>query len=152
MILINTCGFIKDAKEESIEEILKLVGYKRRGSKQSRQLLVFGCLAQRYRDDLLKEIPEIDAIWGVGQEKEIIEYCKRLEARAESLRRMEAKLESEKKKFGGTAFRCLRYFLCLSENRRGMRQEMHLLRHPVDQGEIQEYLAMNLSWKRLGHI
>ena len=74
-ILVNTCGFIKDAKEESIEEILKLVRYKRRGSKKSRQLLVFGCLAQRYRDDLLTEISEIDGIWGVGQEKEIIEYC-----------------------------------------------------------------------------
>ena len=81
IILVNTCGFIRDAKEESIEEILKLVRYKRRGSKKSRQLLVFGCLAQRYRDDLLTEISEIDGIWGVGQEKEIIEYCKRLEAR-----------------------------------------------------------------------
>jgi ribosomal protein S12 methylthiotransferase len=81
IILVNTCGFIKDAKEESIGEILKLVGYKRRGGRKSRRVLVFGCLAQRYRDELLREIPEIDGLWGVGQEKEIIEYCKRTEAR-----------------------------------------------------------------------
>ncbi|MGO9379714.1 MAG: 30S ribosomal protein S12 methylthiotransferase RimO [Dissulfurispiraceae bacterium] len=78
IILVNTCGFIKDAKEESIGEILKLVRYKSRSSNKSRQLLVFGCLAQRYRDELMKEIPEIDGLWGVGQEKEIIEYCKNI--------------------------------------------------------------------------
>lgn len=76
IILINTCGFIKDAKEESIGEILKLVPYKSRGSRKARQLIVFGCLAQRYREDITMEIPEIDALWGVGQEREIIEYCK----------------------------------------------------------------------------
>ena len=86
IILVNTCGFIKDAKEESIGEILKLVEYKTSGGKRARQLLVFGCLAQRYRDDLLKEIPEIDGLWGVGQEKEIIEYCKRLRSTNECRR------------------------------------------------------------------
>lgn len=78
IILVNTCGFIKDAKEESIGEILKLVEFKKQGGRKTRRLLVFGCLAQRYRDDLLKEIPEIDGLWGVGQEKEIIEYCKEI--------------------------------------------------------------------------
>src|SRR5208283_4002906 len=42
-----------------------------------RKLVVFGCLAARYRDELLKEIPEIDGIWGVGEETAIIEYCKK---------------------------------------------------------------------------
>ena len=77
IILVNTCGFIKDAKEESISEILKLSGSKKRG-RGPKKLLVFGCLAQRYRDELLKEIPEIDGIWGVGQDKEIIECCKQI--------------------------------------------------------------------------
>ncbi|BCB96761.1 ribosomal protein S12 methylthiotransferase RimO [Dissulfurispira thermophila] len=75
IILINTCGFIRDAKEESIEEILKLSKFKTQSSKR---LIVFGCLAKRYKDELVKEIPEIDAIFGVGEDSSIIEYCKGL--------------------------------------------------------------------------
>jgi len=74
VILINTCGFIEDAKRESIEEILRLKRLKREG----KRLLVFGCLAERYRDELAKEIPEIDGIWGVGEEARILEYCKQV--------------------------------------------------------------------------
>ncbi len=74
ILLVNTCGFIRDAKEESIEEILGLAKMKGKRAK----LIVFGCLAQRYRDELLKEIPEIDAIFGVGEDSNIIEYCKDL--------------------------------------------------------------------------
>lgn len=74
ILLVNTCGFIKEAKEESIEEILRLTKLKENGKK----LLVFGCLAKRYRDELLKEIPEIDSVWGMGEEKRIIEDCKKL--------------------------------------------------------------------------
>jgi ribosomal protein S12 methylthiotransferase len=81
IILVNTCGFIRDAKEESIEEILKLAKIKNgQGSrvKGQKKLVVFGCLAKRYRDELMKEIPEIDAIFGVGEDSSIIEYCKHL--------------------------------------------------------------------------
>jgi ribosomal protein S12 methylthiotransferase len=67
VILINTCGFIEDAKRESIEEILRLSKLKTNG----RHLIVFGCLAQRYKEELLGEIPEIDAIFGVGEEEKI---------------------------------------------------------------------------------
>lgn len=74
ILLVNTCGFIKDAKEESIEEVLRLAQMKEDG----RKLVVFGCLAARYRNELLKEIPEIDGIWGVGEETKIIEYCKEI--------------------------------------------------------------------------
>ena len=74
ILLINTCGFIEDAKKESIAEILKLIELK----KGSKHLIVFGCLAKRYRDELLKEIPEIDAIFGVGEDERIVEYCKRI--------------------------------------------------------------------------
>lgn len=72
IMLVNTCGFIKDAKEESIEEVLRLAQLK----EGRRRLVVFGCLAARYRNELLKEIPEIDGIWGVGEETRIVEYCK----------------------------------------------------------------------------
>ena len=74
ILLVNTCGFIKDAKEESIEEVLRLAT-----GKGDRKLVVFGCLAKKYRDELLKEIPEIDALFGVGEEDRIVEYCKTLE-------------------------------------------------------------------------
>lgn len=85
VFVVNTCGFIRDAKEESIEEILFLAKKKadflpeiRKNNGGSKKLLVFGCLTERYRDEIKKEIPEIDALWGVAQEKEIIEYCKKL--------------------------------------------------------------------------
>lgn len=73
IVLVNTCGFIEAAKKESIEEILQL----KHIGKQNKRLLVFGCLAKRYRDELIREIPEIDGIWGVGEEDKIIEYCKK---------------------------------------------------------------------------
>lgn len=74
ILLINTCGFIEEAKRESIEQILRLKGLKEDG----KRLLVFGCLAKRYKEELIREIPEIDAIWGVGEENRIVEYCKGL--------------------------------------------------------------------------
>ncbi|TAN42880.1 MAG: 30S ribosomal protein S12 methylthiotransferase RimO [Nitrospirae bacterium] len=72
ILLINTCGFIKDAKEESVEEILRISKLKKGGKK----LVVFGCLAKRYDAELRCEIPEIDALFGVGEDARIIEYCK----------------------------------------------------------------------------
>ncbi|MBI5203845.1 MAG: 30S ribosomal protein S12 methylthiotransferase RimO [Nitrospirae bacterium] len=74
ILLINTCGFIEAAKKESIEEILKLAAIK----KGPKKLIVFGCLAKRYKDEILKAIPEIDAIFGVGEDEKIVEYCERL--------------------------------------------------------------------------
>lgn len=62
VIVINTCGFIQDAKEESIETILEMAELKKRG--QCRALIVTGCLAQRYTEEIQKEIPEVDAIVG----------------------------------------------------------------------------------------
>jgi ribosomal protein S12 methylthiotransferase len=83
ILLVNTCGFIKDAKEESIDEILDLAKKKADSLSECegstpKKLLVFGCLSQRYSNELAKEIPEIDALWGVGQDSEIISYCRSL--------------------------------------------------------------------------
>jgi len=72
ILLVNTCGFIQEAKEESIEEILKFSQAK----KPEQTLVVFGCLAQRYRTELKKEIPEIAAIFGVGESDAIVSYCR----------------------------------------------------------------------------
>lgn len=62
IVIINTCGFIGDAKEESINTILTYAEAKNEGS--IKELYVMGCLSERYRDDLLAEIPEIDRIYG----------------------------------------------------------------------------------------
>lgn len=62
IVVINTCGFIGDAKEESIEMILRYANAKVEG--QVKSLYVMGCLSQRYRDDLIKEIPEVDGWYG----------------------------------------------------------------------------------------
>lgn len=72
IVLVNTCGFIEDAKKESIEEILRL----KQSGDGSKKLVVFGCMAKRYREELAEEMPEIDAIWGVGEHDKIVEYCK----------------------------------------------------------------------------
>lgn len=64
VIVVNTCGFIESAKAESIETILEMAQYKTRG--KCKMLVVTGCLAQRYAEDLRLEIPEIDALVGTG--------------------------------------------------------------------------------------
>ena len=71
VIIVNTCGFIDPAKEESIDAILEMAEYKRKGNCQ--KLIVMGCLSQRYKDELLKEIPEIDYLAGAGDFKSVAE-------------------------------------------------------------------------------
>lgn len=77
IVIINTCSFIRDAVEESIEEILSLVKLKKEG--KIKHIIVTGCLPQRYKDDnLSKELPEVDAFLGVGDLLEIDEIVKRV--------------------------------------------------------------------------
>ncbi|MBE5961524.1 MAG: 30S ribosomal protein S12 methylthiotransferase RimO [Lachnospiraceae bacterium] len=71
LIIVNTCGFINDAKVESINTILEMAEYKKTGHLKG--LIVTGCLAQRYKDEILKEIPEIDALIGTSSYDSIIE-------------------------------------------------------------------------------
>lgn len=71
IIVINSCCFINDAKEESIETILEMAEWKKKGNVKI--LVVTGCLAQRYRKEILEEIPEIDAIVGTAAYEEIVE-------------------------------------------------------------------------------
>lgn len=65
VLMVNTCGFIEAAKEESIDTILELAEYKKTG--RCKVLVVTGCLSQRYENELLAEIPEIDVLLGVNQ-------------------------------------------------------------------------------------
>src|SRR3979490_2422874 len=65
VLVVNTCAFIDSAKQESIDAILELAEHKKNGT--CRRLIVTGCLAERYRDELRREIPEIDAVLGTGE-------------------------------------------------------------------------------------
>ncbi|MCC8138797.1 MAG: 30S ribosomal protein S12 methylthiotransferase RimO [Lachnospiraceae bacterium] len=71
IIIINTCCFILDAKEESVDTILEMAEYKKAGS--CKALIVTGCLAQRYRQEILDEIPEVDAVLGTASYDAIVE-------------------------------------------------------------------------------
>jgi ribosomal protein S12 methylthiotransferase len=70
VLIVNTCAFIDSAKQESIDAILEMAGHKRTGS--CRRLIVAGCLAERYREELRVEIPEIDAVIGTGEVPAIV--------------------------------------------------------------------------------
>ena len=71
-LLLNTCGFIADAKEESVEAILQAVEAKKNG--EAGEVLVFGCLAQRYASELPEEIPEVDAWFGARDITPVLKY------------------------------------------------------------------------------
>ncbi len=72
VVIINTCGFISDAKEESIDTIIQFTEAKKHNS--IKKIIVIGCLSQRYKNELLKEIPEIDAIFGVDDNAKLFSY------------------------------------------------------------------------------
>jgi len=71
VVIINTCGFILDAKEESVDSILSYIEEKRRG--KLHKLFVMGCLSERYREELTKEMPEVDGFYGVWDIPAILE-------------------------------------------------------------------------------
>lgn len=71
VVIVNTCGFIEDAKRESIENILEFAQLKKEG--QIQKIVVTGCLAERYRDELVQELPECDGVLGLGANGDIVE-------------------------------------------------------------------------------
>ena len=76
VVIINTCGFIEEAKQESINSIIEHGRLKKSGS--CRVLIAAGCLAQRYQGELLKELPELDGVVGTGEFGRIAEICRSL--------------------------------------------------------------------------
>ncbi len=70
--VINTCGFIQAAKEEAIETILDLAACKEDSNTALQKIIVTGCLAQRYKQEIAKEFPEVDAVIGIADEKDIV--------------------------------------------------------------------------------
>jgi ribosomal protein S12 methylthiotransferase len=76
IVIINTCGFVEEAKQESINAIIEYGGLKKTGA--CRVLVAAGCLAQRYQDQLLDELPELDAVVGTGEIGRIADICRAL--------------------------------------------------------------------------
>lgn len=70
VIIVNTCGFIESAKAEAIENILEVVNYKKDGNLKA--LIVTGCLAERYRDEVKAQMPEVDVVVGIGKNGDIV--------------------------------------------------------------------------------
>ncbi len=73
LMIVNTCGFIESAKTQAIETILEVAEYKKAGIIKA--LVVTGCLAERYKDEVIKEMPEIDAVIGIGANNDIVDVC-----------------------------------------------------------------------------
>src|SRR5499426_2075511 len=71
VLVVNTCAFIDAAKQESIDTILEMAQHKTNGA--CKRLVVTGCLAERYRDELRAQIPEIDAVLGTGEVPDIVQ-------------------------------------------------------------------------------
>ena len=71
ILVVNTCSFIDTAKQESVDTILEMARFKASGS--ARKLIVAGCLVERYRDEIMKSIPEVDAVVGTGELESILE-------------------------------------------------------------------------------
>ncbi|MDY2847861.1 MAG: 30S ribosomal protein S12 methylthiotransferase RimO, partial [Oscillospiraceae bacterium] len=74
--IINTCGFIQSAKEEAIETILEFVALKNEG--RIKHIIITGCLAERYREEILTEIPEADAVIGIGCNDDIVSVIEKV--------------------------------------------------------------------------
>lgn len=76
VVIINTCGFIQSAKEEAIETILEFCTLKEEG--RIKAVVVTGCLAERYRDEILTEIPQVDAVVGIGKNDELADIIRQI--------------------------------------------------------------------------
>ena len=77
VLVVNTCSFIDPAKKESIDTILEMAEYKKVG--RARKLIVAGCLVERYRGDIRKDLPEVDALIGTNELESIVAVCEGLE-------------------------------------------------------------------------
>lgn len=96
-IVVNTCCFIHDAKEESVETILEMAEWKKKG--RLKALIVTGCMAQRYQDEIQQEIPEVDVVIGTTGYTEIVPILDEILAEAEASQKEAAVEEPKEKSF-----------------------------------------------------
>ncbi len=93
ILVVNTCSFIEPAKRESIDTILEMAEYKKSGS--AKKLVVTGCLVERYRQEILKELPEVDFVIGTNELERVVEACALGSGARESARPIEPYLYHE---------------------------------------------------------
>src|SRR5262249_18491943 len=77
VLVVNTCSFIDPAKKESIDTILEMAEYKKVG--RAKKLVVAGCLVERYRGDIRKDLPEVDALIGTNELDRVVSVCEGIE-------------------------------------------------------------------------
>src|SRR5476649_1145811 len=77
VLVVNTCSFIDPAKKESIDAILEMAEFKRVG--RAKRLVVAGCLVERYRGDIQKDMPEVDALIGTNELDKVVAICEGVE-------------------------------------------------------------------------
>ena len=80
IIVVNTCSFIGSAQQESIDTILEMARHKVKAGGKAKRLVVAGCLVERFHDEILKNIPEVDAVVGTGELDKILSAAGVLEA------------------------------------------------------------------------
>ena len=83
VVIVNTCGFIESAKQEAIDTILEFCTLKNEG--RIKAVICTGCLAERYREEVMKEIPELDAVVGIGRNSEIVRIIRDIYAGDENI-------------------------------------------------------------------
>jgi len=140
VLVVNTCAFIDKAKQESIDTILEMARHKKDGSCQ--RLIVTGCMAERYRDELRKEIPEIDAVLGTGEVPDIVKAigrrrkfhpaCPRSHFTARRAPSPESRASSLPIYMTPTLRACSRRarHYAYVKTRRGLRLQVRVLHHP----------------------
>ncbi len=123
--VVNTCGFLASACEEAIDNILEMAELKKEG--KLKKIIVTGCMAQRYKDDVLHELPEVDAVLGTGSYGEIARAVDEVMAPG-GLRPLLHGRHSELRA-GRRAHFVHAVVVRVSAHRRGLRQLLRLLRH-----------------------
>ena len=99
IVIINTCAFIESAKQEAIDNILDIAWLKKHNNLQA--IIVTGCLAERYREEIFKELPEVDALLGVGSIHNIVEAIKAVETKAGRKKKYASFEDKEQVRLGG---------------------------------------------------
>ncbi len=131
VVVVNTCGFLQSACEEAIDNILEMAELKRAG--QVKKILVTGCMTQRYKQDVLHELPEVDGILGTGSYGDI---CAAID---EVMGRRPAALLSRQRphrRAGRRAHPLHAPLVRLPPHRGGVRQPLRLLRDPLPPGQV----------------
>ena len=130
VIIVNTCGFIESAKQEAIDTILEFCTLKQEG--RIKAVIATGCLAERYRDEMKKEIPELDAVVGIGSNGKICDIIREILLDKQAVCSYGAKTELSME--GGRIITTEPFY----EDSRGLQQQLHLLRYPVYKRKIQK--------------